>query len=256
MIDRGKLSGKVAIVTAGGQGIGEAIAKTFAREGAKVAVVDINAEDAGRVTNEIVAIGGQAFALTVDVTRSDKVDAMVSDVVARCGSIDVLVNGAGGWQHILPITEIEDEEWERLITLNLTSAFYCTRAVARTMIENRRGRIVSITSNAGIAPSPQVQSSMPYAAAKAGLIGMTKQLARDLGPHGITVNCVAPGTTATQRVRKARTRESLDRIASTNPLRHLVEPQDAAEATLFLASDEARYITGVTLKVNAGKLIS
>ncbi len=150
--------------------------------------------------------------LAGDVTGSAMVDAMVEQVSAYCGPFNILVNGAGGWQRIQPIAEIADDEWERLITLNLTCAFYCSRAAARIMIENNRGRIISITSNAEIAPSPGVPSSLPYSAGKAGLIGTTKLLTRDLEPHGITANCIAPDTTATPRVRKARDQESLDRL--------------------------------------------
>jgi 3-oxoacyl-[acyl-carrier protein] reductase len=256
MTGGGRLAGDVAIVTGAGQGIGEEIARTFGREGATVAVVDIDGGHAGRVAEAITAAGGKAFALTVDVTRSDKVDAMVADVVAHAGTVDILVNGAGGWHRIRPLVDISDEEWDEVVSLNLTTAFYCARAAARVMIENESGRIVSIASGAGIAPSPVAPSSLPYSAAKAGLIGMSKLLARDLGPHGITVNCVAPGTTLTPRVQKAREPADIERIAATNPLRHLVEPEDAAAATLFLASKEARYVTGVTLPVNAGKLIT
>lgn len=252
----GALAGSVAIVTAAGEGIGKAIAKSFAEAGATVAIVDIDAEAADNVADEISNGGGLAYALAVDVTKSDNVDAMVDEVVGRNGRIDILVNGVGGWRRIRPITEISDEEWLSLIQLNLTSAFYCSRAAARIMIQQERGRIISITSNAGIAPNPASQSSLPYSAAKAALIGMTKLLARDLGPHGITVNCVAPGTTLTPRVRAARSPESIERIVATVPMRRLVEPEDAAAATLFLASDAARYITGITLKVNAGKLIT
>lgn len=256
MASRNVLVGQVAVVTAAGQGIGEAIALTFAREGATVAVADINADEAGRVVSSIAENGGQGFALETDVTKSDQVEAMIRDVVSRCGRIDILVNGAGGWHEIQPLGDITDDEWHRLISLNLTSAFYCSRAAARIMVKQKSGRIVSIASNAGIAPNPNAPSSLPYSAAKAGLIGMTKMLARELGPDGITVNCVAPGTTLTPRVRRARDAKSIERIIANVPMRRLVEPQDAAEATLFLASKEARYITGVTLKVNAGKLIT
>jgi 3-oxoacyl-[acyl-carrier protein] reductase len=260
MANGGRLSGDVAIVTAGGQGIGEAIAKTFAREGATVAVVDINGKEAERVAGEIAATvgagGGKAFALTVDVTKSDKVDAMVAEVVKRCGTVDILVNGAGGWQEIVPLVDITDEEWDRLLTLNITTAFYCARAAARVMIGKKSGRIISIASNAGIAPSPLAKSCLPYVAGKSALIGISKFLANDLGPYGITVNCVAPGTTLTPRVKKARDQATIDRLIATNPLRRLVEVQDAADAVLFIASKEARNITGVCLQVNAGKLIS
>jgi 3-oxoacyl-[acyl-carrier protein] reductase len=256
MADAGRLAGDVAIVTAGGAGIGEAIARIFAREGAAVAVVDIDTADADRVAGEIAAAGGKAFAMTVDVTKSDKVDAMVAEVVKRCGKVDILLNGAGGWTRIQPLVEIPDEEWLRLVELNLHSAFYCTRAVVRVMIENGGGRIISLASNAGIAPSPVSKSCLPYVAGKSALIGITKFMANDLGPHNITVNCVAPGTTLTPRVKKARDQATIDRLIATNPLRRLVEVEDAAEAALFLASKAARNVTGITLQVNAGKLIT
>jgi 3-oxoacyl-[acyl-carrier protein] reductase len=256
MADRGRLEGQVAIVTAGGQGIGEAISKTFAREGARVAVVDINETEASRVAGEGAGNhGGALFALTVDVTQSARVDAMVDDVVARCGTVDILVNAAGGFHRFSPITEVSDEEWDKVITINLTTAFYCSRACARVMMEKKRGRIISISSGAGISPNPHAPSYVPYGAGKAGLLGMTRLLARDLGPFGITVNAIAPGTALTPRVRKVRDEESLKRIAERNPMRHLIDPQDVGEAALYLASEDARYVTGVTLPVNAGNLI-
>lgn len=253
--DTGRLAGSVAIVTAAAQGLGEAISKCFAREGATVAAVDINRKELERVVGEITAAGGRADLEVVDVTNSAAVDRMVAAVVERCGTVDILVNGAGGFHRLSPITEISDEEWERVITLNLTSAFYCTRAAARVMTEKKFGRIVSISSGAGLAPNPHAPSYAPYGAAKAGVIGMSKLIARDLGPYNITVNCIAPGTTLTPRVKAVRDAESIARIAEMNPMRHLVEPEDTAEAALYLASKEARYVTGVTLMVNAGNLI-
>lgn len=253
--ESGRLAGSVAIVTAAAQGLGEAIAKCFAREGATVAVVDINQGELERVAGEIEAAGGTALVRVVDVTKSSAVDRMVADVVERYGTVDILLNGAGGFHRFSPITEIADDEWERVITLNLTSAFYCSRAAARVMMERKFGRIISISSGAGLAPNPHAPSYAPYGAAKAGVIGMSKLIARDLGPYNITVNCIAPGTTLTPRVKKVRDAESLEKIASMNPMRHLVEPEDTAEAALYLASKEARYVTGVTLMVNAGNLI-
>ncbi len=255
MAGAGKLSASTAIVTAAGQGLGEAIAKTLAREGASVAVVDINLAEAERVGTEIGAAGGSALVLKADVTRAEEVAAMVKAVLDKWGTVDILVNAAGGFHQFAPITDISEEEWDRVITLNLKTAFLCTREVAKTMIERKKGRIIGIASGAGIGPNPYAPSYLPYGAGKAGLIGFSKLLARDLGAYGITVNTISPGTTLTPRVKKVRDAASIERIASQNPMRTLVEPQDTAEAVLFLASDAARYITGVNLNVNAGNLI-
>ena len=255
MSDGPQLAGACAIVTAAGQGLGEAIAKIFAREGAKVAAVDLNAEQASRVANEITAEGGDAFALTADVSQTVQVNDMVAAVVRRFGTVDVLVNAAGGFHKFAPITEITDDEWDRVITNNLRTTFLCSRAVAAIMMERKRGRIINIASGAGIAPNPHAPSYLPYGAAKAGVIGFTKLLARDIGQYGVTVNAIAPGTTLTPRVAKVRDAASVETIRSRNPMRALVEPIDTAEAVLFLASDAARYITGITLNVNAGNLI-
>jgi NAD(P)-dependent dehydrogenase (short-subunit alcohol dehydrogenase family) len=255
MAQAGRLAGEVAIVTAGGQGIGETISKTFAREGASVAVIDINREEAERVSKDIERAGGKTIALVVDCTKTAAVDDMVKTVVDRFGTVDILVNAAGGFHQLAPITEITDEEWDRVITLNLKTCFLCSRAAARIMIERKKGRIVNIASGSGIAPNPFAPTYLPYGAAKAGVINMTKILGRDLGQYGITVNAISPGTTATPRVVKVRDEASRRKIADQNPMRTLVEPQDSAEAALFLASAEARYITGVNLNVNAGNLM-
>lgn len=255
MAATGRLSGLTAIVTAAGQGLGEAIAKIFAREGATVAVVDINLPEAQRVGAEIEAAGGSALVLQTDVTRSKEVTAMVKAVVDRWGTVDILVNGAGGFDRLAPITDISEEEWDRVINLNLKTAFLCTKAVAGIMIEKKKGRIISIASGAGVGPNPYAPSYLPYGAGKAGLIGFTKLLARDIGVYGITANTISPGTTLTPRVRKVRDAASIEKIKAQNPMRCLVEPDDTAEAALFLASDAARHITGINMNVNAGNLI-
>ena len=251
----GRLEGSVAIVTAGGQGIGDTISQLFAREGASVAVVDMNDAEAQRVAREITAAGGKAFAHAADVSRTETVNAMVKAVVERWGTVDILVNAAGGFHQLAPITGITDEEWDRVIDMNLKTTFLCSRAVAPIMIERKLGRIVNIASGSGVAPNPFAPTYLPYGAAKAGVIMMTKILARDLGQYGITVNAISPGTTATPRVVKVRDEASRRRIAEQNPLRTLVEPQDSAEAALYLASPAARYVTGVNLMVNAGNLM-
>ena len=255
MAGTGRLSGSTAIVTAAGQGLGEAIAKIFAREGAAVAVVDINLPEAQRVGAEIEAAGGSALVVKADVTRSQEVAAMVKAVVDRWGTVDILVNGAGGFDRLAPITDISEEEWDRVINLNLKTAFLCTKAVAGIMIERKKGRIISIASGAGVGPNPYAPSYLPYGAGKAGLIGFTKLLARDIGMYGITANTISPGTTLTPRVRKVRDAASIEKIKAQNPMRCLVEPEDTAEAALFLASDAACHITGINMNVNAGNLI-
>jgi 3-oxoacyl-[acyl-carrier protein] reductase len=255
MAGLGRLNGKVALVTAAGQGLGEAISKIFAAEGAMVAVTDINEQEARRVGSEIEAAGGKALVLKADVTRSQEVNGLVATVLERWKTVDILLNAAGGFHRFAPITDISEEEWDRVVELNLKTTFLCSRAVAPVMMEKKKGRIISIASGAGIAPNPHAPTYLAYGAAKAGVIGFTKVLARDMGPYGVTVNAIAPGTTLTPRVKKVRDAASIEKLIATNPMRALVEPEDTAEAALFLASDASRFITGVTLNVNAGNLI-
>jgi 3-oxoacyl-[acyl-carrier protein] reductase len=207
------------------------------------------------VGKEIDAAGGKTMVVIADVTKTPAVQEMVKSVVDKFGTVDILVNAAGGFHQLAPITDITDEEWDRVIALNLKTCFLCSRAVAPIMMAHKKGRIVNIASGSGIAPNPFAATYLPYGAAKAGVINMSKILARDLGPYGITVNAISPGTTATPRVVKVRDEASRKRIAEQNPMRKLVEPQDSAEAALFLASPEARYITGINMNVNAGNLM-
>jgi NAD(P)-dependent dehydrogenase (short-subunit alcohol dehydrogenase family) len=252
MAGAGRLSGSTALVTGASAGIGETIAKTFAREGAAVAIASTNVTEAKRVGAEIEAAGGSVLVLQADVTQSRDVDRMVKAVLDRWGGIDVLVNAVGGWRQLAPVTEIAEEEWDRVVTLNLKSAFLCIKAVARSMMERKKGRIINLGSQSGNGPNPDTDSNLPYAASKGGLIVLTKHLAKQLGPHGITVNTVSPGTTLTPRVKTVWDAATVRRKAEKNSLRSLVEPKDSAEAVLFLALEESRFITGVNLNVNAG----
>jgi 3-oxoacyl-[acyl-carrier protein] reductase len=251
----GRLSGSTAIVTGASGGICEVIAKTFAREGAAVAIASRNVSEAKRVGAEIEATGGSALVIQVDVTQSQEVDRMVKAVLDRWGTIDILVNAVGGFHHVGPVTDIEEEEWDHVIALNLKSAFLCVRAVAKIMMERRKGRIINIGSQSGTGPNPVTNSCLPYACAKAGVIVFTKHLAKQLGPYGITVNTVSPGTTLKKRPRIILDAETMNKRVSGNALRCLVDPQDTADAVLFLASNEGRHITGVNLNVSAGQAI-
>lgn len=248
----GRLAGSVAIVTGASAGIGESTAITFAREGAKVAVVGRNLTEVERVVAIIAAAGGSALAVRADVTRAADVEAMVKTVMEKWGRIDTLFNGVGGWQKLAPITDITEEDWDGIITLNLKSAFLCVRAVSKIMIAQKRGRIINVASQSGSGPNTGTNSNIPYACSKAAIIAFTKHLAKQLGPDGITVNTVSPGTTLTPRVAKVWDVPTQQKKAAGNPLRCLVEPQDSADAALFFASEEARHVTGVNLNVNAG----
>lgn len=255
MSGQGRLSGQYAIVTGAAGWLGEAIAKTLAREGVSVAVADINLQGAKRVESEIQKGGGSALAIQFDVTQSRQVTGMVRQVLDRWGAIDILVNNAGGFNTFSPLFEIAEDEWDRVVAFNLKSVFLCCQAVSKPMMERRKGRIINIASRAGLAPNPGGPDYLPYGAAKAGVMGFTRLLARELGPQGITVNSIFPSTVLTERIIKLRDPESLKKIAEMAPLKHLVEPQDIAEAVLFLASEGARSITGINLNVNSGNFM-
>src|SRR5262245_48770158 len=181
----GRLAGSTAIVTGASAGIGEAIARTFAREGARVVIASTNVREAQRVGAEIEAAGGSVLVVQADVTLSQDVDRMVRTVLDRWGAIDILVNAVGGWRKLAPVTEIAEDDWDSIVALNLKSVFLCIRAVAKSMIENRKGRIINLGSQSGSGPNPDTDSNLPYAASKGALIVLTRHLAKQLGPHGI-----------------------------------------------------------------------
>ncbi len=243
-----KLSNRRAMITGAGSGIGRACALRLAASGASVAVVDLRAEAAAETAAAIEGAGGHALPLAADVTRRDQVEATVERMRAAWGGIDVLMNNAGG-SLTSPFLELGEEEWDHVVDLNLKGAYLCAQPVARIMVAQHAGRIINVSSNYGVTGSaPRVH----YSAAKAGIIGLTKALALELAPHGITVNAVAPGPTATARVRGKYSAEEWAERARGIPLGRCGEPEDIAEAVAFLASDGARYITGQTLHVNGG----
>jgi 3-oxoacyl-[acyl-carrier protein] reductase len=241
-----RLQGKVALITGGLNGLGREAALVFAREGARVAVCDLPAEG-GELVAAIHAHGGEGFYAAADVSQLSQVEAMVSAVLKRFSAIDILVNNAGITRDAT-LLKMTSEQWNQVISVNLTGVFNCTRTVAPHMVERGKGKIINTSSIVGISGN---FGQTNYAATKAGLIGMTKTWARELGPKGITVNAVAPGFIETEMVKKMP-EKVLQQMREKNPLRRLGQPRDVANAYLFLASDEADFINGAVLSVDGG----
>jgi 3-oxoacyl-[acyl-carrier protein] reductase len=242
---------KVALVTGSARGIGRAIAETLARRGASLVIADLRAELAAATALEIAASTGQrTLAVAVDVVNSDSVKAMVDKVLAGFGRLDILVNNAGVTRDNL-IMRMEEADWDLVLDINLKGAFNCSKAVVRTMMKQRSGRIVNISSVSGLRGQA---GQANYSASKAGLIGLTKALARELGSRQITVNAVAPGFILTD-LTKDLPSELKDASLKMIPLGRWGSPQEIAAAVAFLASDEAGYITGHVLSVDGGMVM-
>jgi 3-oxoacyl-[acyl-carrier protein] reductase len=245
-----RLTGKVAIVTGASRGIGRATALALAAEGAKVVVNYASSSAAAdQVVADIEALGSEAIALAADVSQSDQVDALIKATMDKWGAIDVLVNNAGITRDTL-LLRMKLEDWQAVIDLNLTGVFLCTRAVSKIMLKQRSGRIVNITSVSGQTGNP---GQANYSAAKAGVIGFTRTVAKELASRGITVNAVAPGFITTDMTHDLKSDEILKFI----PLSRYGQPEEVAGMIRFLAADPAAaYITGQVMNVDGGMVMA
>lgn len=245
------LEDKVAVVTGAARGIGKAIADTLARSGADVVVVDIQADLAEATAREIATgTGRRMIALKVDVADRESVRHMVNHTIEEFGRLDILVNNAGITRDNL-IMRMKEEDWDQVLDINLKGAFNCSQAVVRQMMKQHYGRIVNISSVSGVSGQA---GQTNYSSSKAGLIGFTKALAKEVGSRNITVNAVAPGFIETELTANLP-REIRDMSIKLTPVGRFGTPQDIANAVAFLVSDEASFITGVTLQVDGGMLM-
>ncbi len=242
-----QLTDQVAVITGGGRGIGREIALTFVKAGAHVALFDVNQDQLNQTTADLRALGRKAEGFVVDVTDGKQVDDGVAKVLDKLGRIDILVNNAGITKDGLLI-RMDDAQWDRVLNINLRGTFLCTRAISKILLKQRRGRIISIASVVGIFGNA---GQANYAASKAGIIGFTKSVAKELGSRGVTCNAIAPGFIKTEMT-DALPEQAKQKLMEAIPMGSLGEPADVAQAALFLASEAARYVTGHVLVVDGG----
>ena len=241
------LKDKVALITGGGQGIGKDIALRFAKEGADVAVADINLDAATECAGEIEALGRKAIALKVDVSNSAEVEEMVAKVTEELGGLHILVNNAGITRDKL-LLRMEDADWDAVMSVNLKGSFNCLRSAVKIMSKARYGRIINIASIVGLMGNA---GQANYSASKAGLIGLTKTTAREFASRGVTCNAVAPGFIDTA-MPQAMPEKAQEALTAQIPLKRLGTSEDVSDGVLFLASDASSYITGHVLSINGG----
>ncbi len=241
------LDEQVALVTGAARGLGRVIAQSLAAAGAKVACIDVNLDAVSETASLIHEAGGVAEPFSCDVSDSGRVNQVVEEVLEKWGDLNILVNNAGITRDNM-VVRMKDEQWEAVLNINLKGTFLFTRAAARPMMKNRQGRIINVASISGMIGNP---GQANYSASKAGVIGLTRTVAKELASRNITVNAVAPGFIATDMT-AVLGEEILQEVRKRIPLCRLGEPQDVADAVLFLASDAASFITGHVLTVDGG----
>jgi NAD(P)-dependent dehydrogenase (short-subunit alcohol dehydrogenase family) len=242
-----ELQGKIALVTGSGRGIGKGIALTFAREGADVAINDVNITTAEETAAEVRALGRRSVAIQADVSRQDEVNRMVGRIVKEWGGIDILVNNAGFGNPLL-VEDMTEADWHSVLGVILDGAFFCSKAVIETMKKRGGGKIINIASLA--ARKMSLGNCVAYTTGKSGILGFTRHLAFEVGPHKINVNAICPGGTLTPAVEHSPVHLKLK---DSNPLKDLCRPEDIAEAAVFLASNRSKMITGISVDVDAGE---
>jgi 3-oxoacyl-[acyl-carrier protein] reductase len=248
----GRFDGRVAIVTGAGRGIGRAIAHRFAADGAAVLVADLDDAAAGETVAAIHSAGGRSIAVHANVTIPEDVDALAATAIDRFGGIDILVNNAGILRST-PAADVTPEEWHLVLDANLTGSFLCAKAAYPALRGSGHGRIVNIASMAGRATS--TLGGVHYTTAKAGVLGLTRHLAREWVRDGITVNAISPGIVDTPMVRESTDAARMKDVVAAIPMGRLADAAEIASLVAFLASDEAAYITGANVDIHGGELI-
>lgn len=248
------LQNKVALVTGARRGMGRAHALALAAQGAKVVITDVDLAECEVVADEVRASGGDVICFKLDVTNKVEVEQVFDEVVAKYGRLDILVNNAGIYQS-KAFLEMSEEDWDRTIDINLKGYFFCAQRAAKEMSKNNWGRIINIASVASGGVGVGIAGGAHYTASKGGIIGMSETLAVELAPLGITVNVIGPGAIDTPMVGAANLpKEAMDAMLAGVPLKRMGRPEEVSAAVVFLASDEASYVTGATLYVDGGWL--